>query len=64
MHTLQPQHKKLDEKEVSEILEKFNIGLSQFPKISLKDVALSDKFSKGDVVEIKRGDSIYYRVVV
>ena len=64
MHTLQPTHKKLDKKKAIEVLEKYNIGVSQLPKISIKDAALPEGCEKGDVVEIKREDSLYYRVVV
>jgi DNA-directed RNA polymerase subunit H (RpoH/RPB5) len=64
MHTLQSKHRKLDIKEIEIILEKFNIGLSQLPKISSKDVALTEKYEKGDIIEVTREDSVYYRVVI
>ncbi len=64
MHILQPKQKKLDGKEVERVLNEFNIGLTQLPKISLKDAGLPEGCIKGDVVEIKREDETYYRVVV
>ena len=64
MHILQPNQKKLEEKEVERMLNKFNIGLTQLPKISLKDAGLPEGCKKGDVIEIKREDESYFRVVV
>ena len=64
MHILQPKQRKLDGKEVERVLNEFNIGLTQLPKISLKDVGLPEDCIKGDVVEIKREDETHYRVVV
>jgi DNA-directed RNA polymerase subunit H (RpoH/RPB5) len=64
MHALQPQHVKLTDVEVGEILEKFNISVTQLSKISKKDPALADKCSAGDVVKIVRKDEEYFRVVV
>ncbi len=68
MHILQSKHKKLNEKEVEELLEKFNISKSQLPKILLNDPALPEGCEIGDVVKIERkeGDKtyLYYRVVI
>jgi len=68
MHVLQPKHTKLKPNEVKELLEKYNISLSQLPKIKQSDSALSENFVPGDVVKIERKeeekDVIYYRVVV
>lgn len=61
---LQPKHAKLTEKEVLALLEKFNISVTQLPKISRKDPALTEEFKKGDVVKISRKDEEYFRVVV
>ena len=63
-HILQPKYKKLDAKEVESILNQYNIGLSQLPKISSKDAGLTEKMDKGDVIKIEREDSVYYRVVI
>ena len=68
MHILQPKHTKLKPEEVKKLLEKYNISLSQLPKIRAVDPALSEDFSPGDIVRIERKDEdkvqIYYRVVV
>lgn len=64
MHILQPKHEKLAEKEVKELLEKLNITVTQLPKISKKDAALSEGCETGDVVKISRADEEYFRVVI
>lgn len=64
MHVLQSQHKKMKAEEVEKLLDKFRIGLSQLPKISQKDPALPEGCNVGDVIEIKREDGNYYRIVV
>lgn len=69
MHTLQPKHSKLNEKESAEILEKLNISKSQLPKIFSSDPALPEGSDVGDVIMIERKDAegklnTYYRVVV
>jgi DNA-directed RNA polymerase subunit H len=67
MHALQPKHTKLSQKEVEKVLEKYNISLAQFPKISKKDPGLPEGSEKGDVVLIQRiGEyaETYYRVVI
>jgi len=69
MHTLQPKHSKLNEKETDEILKKLNISESQFPKIFSNDPALPENCKIGDIIKIERkspdGKAVfYYRVVV
>ena len=65
-----PVHRKLDEKEVKMILEKYSLdNMLKLPKIKLKDPALIDlSVQMGDVIEITRhsfaGVSKYYRVVI
>ena len=67
---LVPVHKKLDEKEVTTILEKYSLDDKlKLPKIKIKDSALVDlSVQVGDVIEITRrsfaGVSKYYRVVI
>ena len=67
-HVLQAKHIKLKEKEVSELLEKFNISLSQLPKMKKEDPALPEEIEIGDVIRIERkinGETTeYYRAVV
>ena len=68
MHTLQPKHSKLNEKEADELLKKLNIAKSQLPKIILNDLALPEGCQVGDVIKIERKEdskvNIFYRVVV
>jgi len=67
MHVLQPKHSKLKPDEVTKLLEKYNISLSQLPKIKIWDVALPPNSEVGDVIMIdKKEDNsrgVYYRVV-
>lgn len=64
-----PKHSKASEKEKEELLKKYDISLSQLPRISKKDAALADINLKiGDVVKIIRkshtsGEAVFYRVV-
>lgn len=69
MHTLQPKHTKLSEKEAEKVLSELRISRIQLPKILLKDPGLPDGCEKGDVIKIERKKEgnkkeIYYRVVV
>ncbi len=70
MHILQPKHTKMNEKEVNELLTKFNISKSQLPKIFLTDPALPSGCQIGEIIKIERKNSeddeinIYYRVIV
>jgi DNA-directed RNA polymerase subunit H len=69
MHILQPKHTKLKEKEIEELLEKFNISKAQLPKILSDDPAISEGCEVGDIIKIERKDSEgkvteYFRVVV
>jgi len=69
-HTLVPKHTKLNEKEVEELLKKYNISKRQLPRISKKDPAIKDmKLKAGEIVKIKRksptsNEAFFYRVVV
>ena len=67
MHILQPKHTKLKLSEAQEVLKKFNIALSQLPKIKLADPAVPEGVNPGDIVKIERKDGefvrVYYRVV-
>ena len=67
MHILQPKHTKLKQTEVKELLKKFNISITQLPKITKTDHALPEECKSGDVIKIERksddGKAVYYRVV-
>jgi len=69
MHKLQSKHSRLKKDEIEKLVEKYNISVSQLPKISKKDPTLADgSFEIGDVVVIERkmddGLQDYFRVVV
>ena len=68
-HTLVPKHAKLSEKEKEIVLKKFNISVTQLPRIVKNDSAIKDlKLKLGDVVKITRqsptaGETVFYRGV-
>ncbi|MAH47819.1 DNA-directed RNA polymerase subunit H [Candidatus Pacearchaeota archaeon] len=67
MHALQPKHTKLKPEDVKKLLGKFNIALSQLPKISKKDSLLPENCETGDVIRVERKKDtgeVYYRVVI
>ena len=68
MHLLQSKHTKLKPEEVKLLASKYNLSVSQLPKIKIDDAAVPDSCESGDVVEIERkfGDKTrkYFRVVV
>lgn len=69
-HMLVPEHKKLNQKEKKELLEKNEMSFANLPKISLNDPAIASlKVSEGDVIKIERksptaGNTVYYRGVI
>lgn len=68
MHALQSKHTRLKKEEVEDLLEKYNISLSQLPKILEDDPALPENSKIGDVIKIERKTpegnvEVYYRVV-
>lgn len=67
MHALQPKHSKLKPEEVKQLLAKYNISVSQLPKIKATDGGLPEGCVRGDVVKIERDQNdkkmFYYRVV-
>jgi len=70
-HKLVPPHRIITDEEKQKLLEKYDIGAKQLPKISIKDAAVQslDEAKPGDVVEIKRssttaGTAVYYRVII
>jgi len=67
-HVLQPKHIILKQKEVEELLENYNISLSQLPKIKITDAAIPEGANVGDVIKVERKDEEgthpYFRVVV
>lgn len=67
-HVLQSKHSILKTKEAEELAKKFNISITQFPKIKITDPAIPDGASVGDLIKIERkdeaGNHVYYRVVI
>jgi DNA-directed RNA polymerase subunit H len=69
-HTLVPKHELLGEEEVQALLEKYNLSLTQLPRIFLSDPAIQHLEPEvSQVMKITRnsptlGQSTYYRVVV
>jgi DNA-directed RNA polymerase subunit H len=68
MHALQPKHTKLKPDEVRKLLAKYNISLSQLPKIRVDDPAIPEGCVPGEVFKIERKEEnkvkLYFRVVV
>jgi len=69
-HRAVPEHRKMTEEEVEELLEKFDAEKSDLPKIERTDAALKQMdVEVGDVLEINRdsptaGETTYYRRVI
>ncbi|MEK6792199.1 MAG: DNA-directed RNA polymerase subunit RpoH/Rpb5 C-terminal domain-containing protein [Nanoarchaeota archaeon] len=67
MHALQPKQTKLKSDEVKQIIDKYNISVSQLPKIKLTDPGLPEGCVIGEVIEIERKfrdkTRSYFRVV-
>ncbi len=67
MHILQPKHTKLKPEEVKKLIEKYNLSISQLPKIKLTDPTVPEGGIIGDILKIERKDedkiNVYYRVV-
>lgn len=68
MHILQPKQTILKKEETEKLLEKFDISLSQLPKIKVTDSSLPENVNIGDVVKVQRkdeeGEQTFYRVVI
>tara|TARA_Y100000310_G_C20287135_1_gene625415 strand:- start:380 stop:622 length:243 start_codon:yes stop_codon:yes gene_type:complete len=69
-HVLIPGQKKLNDKEKANLLEEYNISLTNLPRILIGDKAISNlKPKEGDVIKIIRksltaGVTTFYRVVI
>lgn len=67
MHILQPKHSILKKEEAEKILIKYNISITQLPKIKITDPAIPTNAQIGDVIKIERKEEtdtyVYYRVV-
>ena len=68
-HELVPEHTLLDEPEVEDVLEEYQVKKTNLPKIKRKDPALPKEAEPGDVVRIERDSrttdtAVVYRLVV
>jgi len=64
MHTLQPKHSKLSEKESEQLLSELNVSKAQLPKILSTDPVIPEDCVVGDIIKIKRKEGDFFRVVV
>ena len=68
-HELVPDHSVLDEAELEDVLEEYDIKKTDLPKISRRDAAIPDGAEVGDVVKIVRDSrttdtAVVYRLVI
>ncbi len=69
-HVFIPKHKKLSEKEKTELLDNYKITINELPVIKKNDPGLAEiDVQAGDVIKIERdsptmGTTIFYRGVV
>ena len=69
-HVLVPPHELLKAEEIQTLIKRYNISISQLPRVYYKDPAVHHLDVKsGDVIRIIRqsptaGKSIFYRLVV
>ncbi len=68
-HELVPEHTVVDDEALDNVLEEYNIGRTDLPKIKRADPALPDDAEIGDVIEIVRNSrttdqAVVYRLVV
>ena len=68
-HTLVPEHNILDEPEIEEMMNEYDVERVNLPKIRTSDPALPDEAEVGDVIEIVRDSrttdtATVYRLVI
>lgn len=69
-HVAVPEHRKMEENEVEELLERYDINKDELPQIERTDAVLKNmEIEVGDVIEIVRdsptaGETTYYRKVI
>jgi DNA-directed RNA polymerase subunit H len=68
-HELVPDHNVLDDSEIEDVMQEYNIRKTDLPKIKRTDPALPSAAEVGDVVEIVRDSrttdrAMVYRLVV
>lgn len=69
-HVAVPEHRKMEEDEVEELLERYDTSKDELPQIERTDAVLKNmEIEVGDVIEIVRdsptaGETTYYRKVI
>ncbi len=69
-HIIIPEHIKLSDKEVEEVIERFNISPHSLPLIDISDPAIQHLDPKvGEIIKIKRrsntaGETFFFRRVI
>jgi DNA-directed RNA polymerase subunit H len=68
-HELVPEHTVVDDDEIDEVLDEYNVDRTDLPKIKRNDPALPDEAEVGDVIRIVRDSrttdqAVVYRLVV
>ncbi len=68
-HELVPDHRVLDDEDLEDVLQEYNIDRTDLPKIKRADPALPDDADVGDAIEIVRDSrtadqAVVYRLVV
>lgn len=68
-HELVPDHTVIDDEEIEDVLEEYDIKKTDLPKLQRLDPAAPDEASVGDVVRITRDSrttdqAVVYRLVV
>ena len=69
-HQLVPKHSKVSDSEKNKLLKRYDLAISQLPRILVNDPAIVKLGAKsGDIIKIEResktaGIAIYYRVVI
>ena len=68
-HVLVPKHEIISDKERIELMEKYNVSISELPKIRANDPGIRHlKVKHGDIIKISRnsisaGESVFFRAV-
>lgn len=68
MHALQPKHSKLKPEEVRNLIEKYNISVTQLPRIKSTDAMVPENSLPGEIIKIERKSedkiNVYYRAII
>lgn len=68
MHILQPKQIILKKDDAEKLLAKYNVSISQLPKIKITDSSIPEGAQIGDIIKIERKEgeetNVYFRAVV